>query len=144
MRILTTAIAAVLFAASCGGGSSSNVSVEETIVASTSTTVPESVPSTSIPVPVKLPTTSIPAGGSLWTVVSVHDGDTITVVQGPAEEQLRLIGINANETGECMSDEATNALEALVLGREVSLVVDQSDRGRYGRLLRYVWVEVCS
>lgn len=141
MRAFIAAIAAAVLVASCAGSSTAPTPVDETITTAPSTTVPEPAPPTSLPEPTESPGTSIPAGASLWTVSSVTDGDTITVVRGPTEERLRLIGMNANETGECMADEATRALEALVLGREISLVVDQSDRDRYGRLLRYVWVD---
>lgn len=71
----------------------------------------------------------------------VKDGDTISVEYGSVVESVRLIGINAPESGECFSREATAALMDLVEGREVSLVRDVSDRDQFGRLLRTVMVE---
>ena len=71
-------------------------------------------------------------------MVSVTDGDTIRVRVGGIDERLRLIGINAPESGECYSDEATAALVDLVEGRDVRLERDVSDRDQFGRLLRYV------
>lgn len=73
-------------------------------------------------------------------VVEVTDGDTLVVEVGGREERVRLIGINTPERGECFADEATAALAGLVEGGEVRLVVDQSDRDDYGRLLRDVYV----
>jgi micrococcal nuclease len=75
------------------------------------------------------------------STVTVLDGDTIDVVVGGTVERVRLIGINAPESGECFSDEATTALASLVEGRALRLEVDTSDRDAYGRLLRYVWAD---
>jgi hypothetical protein len=49
-----------------------------------------------------------------------------------------LIGIDAPEVGDCLSQAATDYLAALVAGRSVRLVVDVSDRDQFDRLLRYV------
>ena len=70
-----------------------------------------------------------------YTVVNVVDGDTLDVY-----ERVRLSGINTPETGECGYLEAKERLESLVLGEEIYLEQDISDRGKYGRLLRYVYV----
>jgi micrococcal nuclease len=75
-------------------------------------------------------------------VVDVVDGDTLDVaIPGGGEERVRILGINAPEQGECLTGDATEALSRLVAGAEVDLVVDRSDRDRYGRLLRYVEVD---
>lgn len=72
-------------------------------------------------------------------VVAVVDGDTLDVqLPGGTVERVRIVGINAPEADECYSSEAADALTALVDGEAVRLVVDRSDRDRYGRLLRYV------
>jgi micrococcal nuclease len=89
---------------------------------------------------------SMPVGvGSLTgveaVVVRVIDGDTIGVLPSEGEEPVRLIGIDANEQGESLADEATTFLAGLVDGKTVLLVSDQSDRDRFGRLLRYVFVD---
>lgn len=74
-------------------------------------------------------------------LVEVLDGDTIAVVIDGVAERVRLIGINTPEAGECFADEATAALATLVAGRSIRLESDTSDRDRYDRLLRYVWVD---
>ena len=54
---------------------------------------------------------------------------------------MRLIGIDAPETGENFSQQATDALTKLVDGQEVDLVLDQQTRDQYGRVLAYVFLE---
>ena len=70
-------------------------------------------------------------------VARVIDGDTIEISTG---ERVRYIGVNAPERGAPFSREATRANQELVLGKRVGLERDVSERDRYGRLLRYVYV----
>jgi endonuclease YncB( thermonuclease family) len=76
-------------------------------------------------------------------VTHVVDGDTLDVrLDGGRVERVRLIGIDAPETGDCDAAAATDAARALADGRRVALVGDptQATRDRYGRLLAYVWL----
>lgn len=75
----------------------------------------------------------------LSKVIKVIDGDTIVLSTG---ETLRYIGIDAPEISkeECFSDESTQSNRELVLGKEVRLEKDISEKDRYGRILRYVYV----
>ncbi len=70
-------------------------------------------------------------------VKEVIDGDTIILSNG---EKVRLIGINTPEYGRYYFDEARELMEILTLGKEVMLERDITDRDKYGRLLRYVYV----
>lgn len=70
-------------------------------------------------------------------VMQVVDGDTITVEGG---ERVRLIGIDAPERDEEYYTEAKEYLKSLVLYKEVELEKDITDKDRYGRSLRYVWL----
>lgn len=72
-------------------------------------------------------------------VARVVDGDTFVTESG---DKVRMIGINAPESNDVFGPEATQHLEGLIEGREVTLVADElsSDRDRYQRLLRYVEV----
>lgn len=85
-----------------------------------------------------------PAGsetpGGEWLVVEVTDGDTIDVEGRNGFEEVRLIGINTPESGECLYQEATDALAEMVDGEFIDLVTDTTDHDQYGRLLRYVEV----
>jgi len=78
-------------------------------------------------------------------VLDVRDGDTIQVRLETGEiETVRYIGINAPEQGEALFQFSAVANESLVMGRDVCLWKDISDRDRYGRLLRFVNVDsVC-
>lgn len=76
-------------------------------------------------------------------VTKVIDGDTIVLENG---EILRYIGIDTPESSdprkpvECFSKEASQKNKELVEGKLVSLETDISERDKYQRLLRYVWV----
>jgi micrococcal nuclease len=73
-------------------------------------------------------------------VISVIDGDTITVRLAGQAMPVRYIGINAPERDEPCGAEATAANARLVEGQAVMLVRDVSDRDQFDRLLRYVYV----
>ena len=118
-----------------------------------STQRPDLFPVVPSPVSTPVPTISLHAspsatpqashGGVFATVVSVVDGDTIKIEGG---EVVRYIGMNTPETVapkkpvECFGKEASNKNKELVQGKVVELVRDVSNRDRYGRLLRYVWI----
>jgi micrococcal nuclease len=78
-------------------------------------------------------------GPARVVVTHVVDGDTIEVrFDDGREEEVRLIGINTPEEGECLADEASALLRNLVEGEVVTLRRDRTDRDQYDRLLRYV------
>jgi len=71
----------------------------------------------------------------------VIDGDTITIEGG---YRVRYIGIDAPEIHpdlEAFGIEAREANRKLIAGKEVRLERDISETDKYGRLLRYVWVD---
>lgn len=74
-------------------------------------------------------------------VTRVIDGDTIVIEGG---RRVRYIGINTPEThgkAQPFGQEATEANRALVEGKMVRLEKDVSETDKYGRLLRYVYVD---
>lgn len=73
---------------------------------------------------------------SIFIVSNVVDGDTLDVDIG----RVRLSGINTPETGQCYYQEAKDALKNLTLNKEVVLEKDVDNYDKYGRLLRYVYV----
>jgi endonuclease YncB( thermonuclease family) len=83
-------------------------------------------------------TTSIPSVRDRWRSTEVIDGDTLDVSGPLGELRVRLIGVNAPESGECFSEEATDALAELVAAKDLVLVADRSDVDQFGRALRYV------
>lgn len=82
-----------------------------------------------------------------YQVVRVVDGDTIIVSIDGTNQRLRYIGIDAPESVkpdtpvECFGQEASDENKRLVEGKRVFLERDTSDRDRFDRLLRYVYVE---
>jgi micrococcal nuclease len=94
------------------------------------------------------PNTIEPSGPTQGAVVlRVVDGDTIRVDIAGQEYALRYIGIDTPETVhpsrpvEWMGRQASEANDRLVGGRPVTLEKDVSETDRYGRLLRYVWLQ---
>ncbi len=77
-------------------------------------------------------------------VSRVIDGDTIELENG---QKVRYIGINTPETVdprksvECFGKEASLKNKELVEGKNVRLEKDISERDKYSRLLRYVYVD---
>ncbi|MFT7645132.1 MAG: micrococcal nuclease [Candidatus Paceibacteria bacterium] len=87
------------------------------------------------------PATSIKA-----EVVRVIDGDTIVVLITNKEQTIRYIGIDTPEPYRdaepaCFSLEASLKNRELVEGKIVRLESDRENTDRYGRLLRYVYVD---
>lgn len=77
-------------------------------------------------------------------VVDVIDGDTISVFLDGLVVKVRYIGIDAPESVsrlQYLGKEAKARNRELVSGREVLLYKDVSDRDRFDRLLRYVFIE---
>ena len=74
-------------------------------------------------------------------VIEVIDGDTITIEGG---YRVRYIGIDTPEVHpklEAFGNEAWQANREMVEGKVVRLEQDISQKDRYGRLLRYVYVD---
>lgn len=89
----------------------------------------------------------VPAGRYL--VEDVVDGDTIKVWIEDKIQTVRIANINTPETVdprksvECMGKEASDKMHELLIGKSVSLKEDdtQAKTDRYGRLLRFVFLE---
>jgi endonuclease YncB( thermonuclease family) len=87
--------------------------------------------------------------GEKALVTRVIDGDTIEVKINENVEKIRLIGIDTPETVspnvgvECFGHEASNKAKADLVNKSVILVSDdsQGDKDKYGRLLRYIYLE---
>ena len=87
------------------------------------------------------------------TLVRVVDGNTIMVrIDSDKDYKVRLIGVNATESlaaenhhvGNSIEGmESSNMVKAMLSGiNTVYLQKDVSDTDSYGRLLRYVWLEL--
>lgn len=77
-------------------------------------------------------------------VTKVIDGDTIQLEDG---RKIRYIGIDAPETNdprrkvECFGQEAKKKNKEMVVGKSVRLEKDVSETDKYGRLLRYAYID---
>lgn len=71
------------------------------------------------------------------TVIRVIDGDTFEIYSG---DKVRLICVDTPELGDAGSYESKEFLEDLILDKEVRMEKDVSETDKYGRLLRYVYV----
>lgn len=88
-------------------------------------------------------------GESLVPVERVVDGDTVVVAIDGKDETVRLIGIDTPEIAhgntktECFGQEAKSKAKEILSGKKVRLENDesQSNRDKYGRILRYVFLE---
>jgi micrococcal nuclease len=81
---------------------------------------------------------------SVGVVTKVIDGDTIHVLINGTDYKVRYIGINTPEDTtkkERLGPEATARDKQLVAGKTVTLVKDVSETDRFGRLLRFVFVD---
>ena len=84
----------------------------------------------------------------LWRVTKAVDGDTLDVTQGSQKERVRLIGVDTPETHDprkpvqCFGLAAAAHTKQTLEGKTVRLEPDpqDSDRDKYGRLLRYVYL----
>lgn len=84
--------------------------------------------------------------GTTVPVTRAVDGDTIEVLIGASEEDVRYIGVDTPESVapgepvECFGPQASDFNADLVEGHQVRLVFDAERRDTYGRLLAYVYL----
>lgn len=81
----------------------------------------------------------MPDGLSVGTVTWITDGDTFDVDLGGDEIEVRLLGVNTPERGECYDDVALDYLIANVKGQVVGLEISGDDQ--FDRTLASVWLE---
>jgi len=86
------------------------------------------------------PTPTILESGEPVIVSRVIDGDTIVLSTG---DEIRYIGIDTPEIEgpQCFATEASKINSDLVLGKQIKAVKDTSETDKYGRLLRYVYID---
>ena len=78
-------------------------------------------------------------GQTTGKVVSVYDGDTVTVRTASETIKVRLVHLDAPERGQAFGTRSRQHLSELVFGKQVELI--GTERDRYGRLLAVVKVE---
>lgn len=71
-------------------------------------------------------------------VVSVYDGDTVTVLEGTTQHKIRLEGIDAPESKQPWGTVSKTTLSQKVFGKDVEVRWDEKDR--YGRTLGHIYI----
>lgn len=80
-------------------------------------------------------------------VTNVVDGDTLDVKINGKTERIRLLLVDTPETKhpnkpvQPFGPEASEFTTTTLLGKQVGLEKDVSERDRYGRILAYVWID---
>jgi len=81
-------------------------------------------------------------------VTRTVDGDTLGVLVEGSELEIRLLGVDAAETvdtarpdGYCGAEASARLAALLPVGATVELESDTTDLDRFGRSLRYVWID---
>lgn len=94
---------------------------------------------------VKTPTSDLTEESREKAIVAkVIDGDTIELSD---KRKIRYIGINSFEMNDerleikCLAEKAREANRNLVENKEIEMEKDVSETDKYGRLLRYVWID---
>ena len=77
------------------------------------------------------------ASSTMAMVRYVIDGDTFDTTSGA---RVRLLGIDTPERNECYYQEATDFARTLIHEKEVRMTADVTDKDKYDRLLRHVYV----
>lgn len=110
--------------------------------------IPSPVATDSQASPGSVATTSAIQGveGEKALVLNVVDGDTIKVSLQGMEKTVRFVGMDTPETVDprrpvgCFGKEASNETKSLLFGKVVILQKDVSDKDKYDRLLRYIYL----
>jgi len=76
--------------------------------------------------------------GEKHIVSRIIDGDTVEISTG---QRVRFIGINSPESDQCFFQQAKEINQQLLLGKEVRFEKDVSETDKYGRLLRYAYLD---
>ena len=71
-------------------------------------------------------------------VVSIHDGDTITVLQGKQQVKVRLFGIDAPELKQPYGKKSKQFLANLIAGEVVE--VEENGKDRYKRTIGTIYL----
>lgn len=127
-----TGLAALAVVGACGTGTVTSSDLGATTSTERAVTLEQALPATTTP------PGALTVGA---TVVRVVDGDTFTVrLDDGSDEDVRLLGVNANEGDECFGAEAGDYLRGLIDGRRVQLELSD-ERDSFGRLLALVHVD---
>jgi micrococcal nuclease len=140
--LLLVVFAVAVFRLGAGGGAPASSGATSTRPIATRSAAPATPATSARPHPELRPDGETQAA----SLVRVTDGDTIVVDIDGTRERVRYVGIDAPEvdhadaTAEPFGDAATAANARLLAAGTLILERDVSERDRFGRLLRHVWI----
>lgn len=76
---------------------------------------------------------SLTANDFSGQVISVHDGDTVRILDGKIQKKVRLFGIDAPETNQDFGSVSRDHLKSLVHRKKVKVAFKENDQ--YGRIV---------
>lgn len=76
-----------------------------------------------------------------WSVVSVADGDTITVKRDGETKKIRFCGIDAVEKQQKLGSQAKSYLQSLIDKGDGTVIVIPIEQDRYGRTVAEVFIK---
>ena len=86
------------------------------------------------PAPAQSPTTAIGTQTLTGRVVTIADGDTITVLDATeTQHRIRLAGIDAPELHQAFGNQSKQSLSEMIFGRDVTVSYQKIDQ--YGRIV---------
>lgn len=130
-------LAVLVGGALIGGGQSPGEQVTPAPVAAPAASPTSSSSSGTTRATAPAPSTTTGTTVVSYAAESITDGDTFRVIIDGESEAVRIIGIDAPESGDCLSEEAADRLGEL-LANGFRLRRDVSNRDGFGRLLRHV------
>jgi micrococcal nuclease len=74
-----------------------------------------------------------------YKVLSIHDGDTFTIIDHEQKKKVRLQGIDAPELAQEYGKESQQHLSNIIFNQEIKLVVTGKDK--YGRILANAYLD---
>jgi micrococcal nuclease len=76
-----------------------------------------------------------------YLVTKVIDGDTFEAQINGKTERIRMLSVDSPEISDQIGKKASAYTQELIEGKRVRLEADKEDRDKYGRLLRYVYID---
>ena len=89
--------------------------------------------------PVSSKNIPVPAISEEWTVLNIHDGDTLKARQGSRIEKFRFCGIDAPELNQPLGIESRDKLRSLVLSSKNKVMISEVEKDRYGRIVAEIF-----
>jgi micrococcal nuclease len=81
----------------------------------------------------------VPAISEEWTVLSVHDGDTLRARKGDRTQSFRFCGTDSPELKQTLGIESRDKLRSLVLSSKNKVMISEVESDRYNRVVAEIY-----